>query len=328
MLNGLKRNGAFLLDRVADLRTQGHAHYPRAPERWRFYLDFATTFPFCGQSVADYFQYEFARKPLAERRPFVTALRVERVLRAFNDPRALHVFRDKAEFSRTFGDLMGRELFDPALETADALARFLESHPSIVVKPVEGLMGLGVRFLAADERADPTALHPWLRQRHAILEEAIVQHPALAELHPASVNTVRIVTVLRGSAVHLAESFMRMGCGGRCVDNRHGGGIAAPVDADTGRVTDVAIGMEGTRHARHPTTNAAIVGFIVPHWPEVLALVRTAATRVPAVRYVGWDIAVTSEGRPILVEGNNRAGFDSQAVDQVGKWELYRSLMK
>ena len=41
----------------------------------------------------------------------------------------------------------------------------------------------------------------------------------------------------------------------------------------------------------------------------------------PDVAYVGWDIALDSEGRLELIEGNYSADPDVlQKADQVGKW--------
>ncbi len=329
MLTTLRRHAAFLRDRLQGLRSEAYTHYPGAPERWRFYLDFAVTFPLCGQSVADYFKYEFAGKPLAERRRFVTALRVNRVLRAFNDPKAARVFRDKAAFHRVFGDLAGRAFFDPAHANVDDLEAFLESYACVVVKPAWGSFGRGVRYLDSGERSNPAMLQDWLRRHHCFMEEAIVQHPTLAALHPASVNTVRIVTVLGNECARVATALIRIGNHGRCVDNFRGGGICAAVDADTGLVTTTAIDAQCIRYERHPVTAIGIRGLQVPAWPQVLDVVRRAAARVPAVRYVGWDVAITSAGRPILVEGNDSANFDvQQMADQVGKWPLYRELMR
>jgi hypothetical protein len=76
-------------------------------------------------------------------------------------------------------------------------------------------------------------------------------------------------------------------------------------------------------------TSKQILGFVVPCWGDVVELATTAAARLPRVRYVGWDVAITDERGPVLVEGNDMADFDvQQKADQVGKWPLYERAMR
>ncbi|MBF2055266.1 MAG: hypothetical protein IGS03_17595 [Candidatus Sericytochromatia bacterium] len=56
--------------------------------------------------------------------------------------------------------------------------------------------------------------------------------------------------------------------------------------------------------ASHPDTGAALVGLQLPDFEQVLRLVKTAARRLPLVRAVGWDIALSAQG-PCLIEGND-----------------------
>ena len=67
-----------------------------------------------------------------------------------------------------------------------------------------------------------------------IIEEVIRQHPEISAIYPHSVNTYRIVTVLRDGTAHVAYSFIRIGNGGQFVDNINAGGMAAPIDPETG----------------------------------------------------------------------------------------------
>ena len=47
-----------------------------------------------------------------------------------------------------------------------------------------------------------------------------------------------------------------------------------------------------------------IEGFQIPHWPEVLELVRQGAVAFPELRTIGWDVAISSSGI-FLLEGNH-----------------------
>ena len=67
-----------------------------------------------------------------------------------------------------------------------------------------------------------------------LCEECVVQHKDISALYPLSVNTYRIVTVLTQGEPHIVYAFIRIGNGGRFVDNINAGGMAAPINIDTG----------------------------------------------------------------------------------------------
>lgn len=79
-------------------------------------------------------------------------------------------------------------------------------------------------------------------------EELVVQHPAMAELYPTSVNTVRILTIYG----KIVDATLRMGNGGSFLDNASSGGIFAPVDIETGRITAEGIDYLGKANLKHP----------------------------------------------------------------------------
>ena len=59
-------------------------------------------------------------------------------------------------------------------------------------------------------------------------------------------------------------------------------------------------------------TGTAIIGFEVPFFLEALAMCNQAALKVPQMRFVAWDVAITEDG-PCFIEGNS---FPSHAVPQ------------
>ena len=59
-------------------------------------------------------------------------------------------------------------------------------------------------------------------------------------------------------------------------------------------------------YATHPKTGTPIQGFQVPRYEEALALLEDVVRRIPEIRYVGWDIAMTPDG-PAVIEGNHNS---------------------
>jgi hypothetical protein len=68
----------------------------------------------------------------------------------------------------------------------------------------------------------------------------------------------------------------------------------------------------GNTYTHHPITSTPIVGFAVPFFREAMDMCNLAATKVPQMRFIAWDVAIT-EGGPVFIEGNS---FPSHAVPQ------------
>ena len=45
-------------------------------------------------------------------------------------------------------------------------------------------------------------------------------------------------------------------------------------------------------------------GFRIPYWNEVRELVKNVHAKLPDIRSIGWDVAITPNG-PVLIEGND-----------------------
>lgn len=153
------------------------------------------------------------------------------------------------------------------------------------------------------------------RREAYILQRREVNHPAIADLSPSALATVRIVTVLneagRGEPV---RAVFRMGQSyDSVVDNFHAGGIAAPVDLETGELdiaTDFGLSPSVGWLKTHPATGAQIAGRCLPQWAEVKLLAERAHAAFADRIVVGWDVAITDAGL-VLVEGNAAADVDN-----------------
>ncbi|NLF02411.1 MAG: hypothetical protein GX601_15685 [Anaerolineales bacterium] len=224
----------------------------------------------------------------------------------YNARSSVAIFRYKPRFLEVFADYIGREYLCVDRAPASEFAFWVDRWPRFIAKPADGVLGRGVTEIVAADWQSRDDLRMYLkRHRLGLLEEPIRQHDALSALCPSSVNTVRITTLCLDGSVEILSAVLRIGSGA-FVDNLGAGGIAAPVDETCGTVIGPAVAKDvrEDRHVRHPLTGAAILGFSIPFWPQVLRLVTDAARIVPDVHTVGWDVAVGANG-PLLVEGND-----------------------
>jgi hypothetical protein len=141
-----------------------------------------------------------------------------------------------------------------------------------------------------------------------ILQHCIPNHPELAGLAPSGLCTARIVTLVEpgNSVPALLVAAFRMPAKGEVADNFARGGVACPVDLDTGVLSRGVHKDIASAHLDvpcHPGTGAVIEGRRLPLWREAVALALRAHRAFPAFPSVGWDIAITPDG-PMLIEGN------------------------
>lgn len=256
-----------------------------------------------------------------------------RLQEALNPPEAVPSAEDKRLYAR----ICAREgLPAPALaavlerrsgraETVRSWAAILQrdAPDEAVVKPAEGHRGIGVRVLrrGRDGATDHAGRQfSWTTLAAALAAErweAFIVQPRLhphADLRALSgrdvLQTMRVVT-LRDEAggVRIVFTLLRIAVGEAAVDSFRAGAtrnafaIVSPAGLTTGtyRVAESGFGLEPL--PVHPVTGAATVGFAVPQWDEVRALVTRAAGAFAPLRAVGWDVAVTDAG-PVLVEAN------------------------
>lgn len=222
---------------------------------------------------------------------------------------------DKGQTYQHFKDYFHRDVVSVCShipDSAKSFRAFVDIHSRFIVKPTFGNYGNGVRIIDASSYNDINSLHEELTRAYTegfVAEELIVQCSELASFHPSSVNTVRLTTVRLGNGdiyvIH--RPFIRIGQGGRCMDNGGNGGIIAAIDYDTGIIKG-AIDERMNRFVVHPDTGKTILGFRIPRWEEAKDLAVRLANVLPDMNYCGWDLALTDDGW-VMVEANGKGLF-------------------
>jgi hypothetical protein len=284
--------------------------------------------------------YGLHAKPLSHRRSFLSFAEMRDTVRpALNDRTYAAILDNKWVFARYIGGfgiptprtyglfhpLHGRDEQGAPLRSAAAVRDLLvEQGPTaIVVKPVSGRQGQGVRLLKIVERAgEPRLVFEGVehsisdifgqlptgvanRGSGHVIQEEIEQHHEISRLGPFTLNTIRLSTLLKADGdVAFSRPVIRLGRRGGGADNWEQGGIAVRIAEDGTLGEGIIKRGEGARWiARHPDTGLEFAGFRLPHWHELLDITGVAASLLPHVRSVGWDLVITPEG-PSVLEGN------------------------
>ncbi|MDR1600438.1 MAG: hypothetical protein LBS11_11310 [Oscillospiraceae bacterium] len=263
----------------------------------------------------DYKIAQFYRLNDSQRSTQITRGISNRIVARMNDKADWHFFDNKNEFNTLFARYVRRDWFDltdTSEFTSRALSRFLDNRGDIIAKPMDGSSGQGIMKFTPDDFADRAAFESLLRAKGlTLLEDCVKQHPAMAGMCPTSVNTMRIATLLGDKKQGVVYAYLRIG-NGKVMDNVDCGGMAAPIDLETGRLSGVGADKAGRAYSAHPLTGTAIPGFEIPYFKEAVGMCLEAMRVKPRVRFVAWDVAVTPDG-PVFIEGNS---FPSHAIPQ------------
>lgn len=320
----------FHMDYAAMLKKINSIHKKTGMSRLAIFRDMQKCAINYGAGYMDYDLFEMYNLTDAQRDTYLTRGRNNALVKKYNDMTYGKYFTDKAAFNERFGDYIHRQWILIREDNREEVLSFIRNHPVLIAKPLDGCCGRGVEKLTVADygSAEGCLEHLLSLGVQYEIEELLVQHPAVSAVYPHAINTVRTVTVNHKGNVRIICTYFRIGNGGKHVDNFNNGGMVAPVDENTGIVRDRAIDKQKNLYAEHPMTGTPIQGFQFPDWEKAMDMVRKAATEVPQMGYIGWDVAFTESG-PCLVEGNDFPGHDiyqlpQHTPDKLGMMEKFR----
>ena len=196
-------------------------------------------------------------------------------------------------------------------EVADVVA-LLRQKGKLALKPAVGSHGEGFCKLAYEQGAffvnnkerteeEVLALLNGLTSTY-IVSEYIEMHHALQRIYDKVACTVRVMTIRDGAPSPIKNAYFRIGTSftGN-TDNLGSGGIAAPVEPETGRFGNAELLAEHEFRPcpTHPDTGVPVEGTL-PHWEEMKAEIEKICAYLSPLEYLGFDIVITEDGFRIL----------------------------
>lgn len=192
------------------------------------------------------------------------------------------------------------------------------SVPRLFCKPACGGSGRGILCWSREAgnwvdsegcRIDVAYLQRLAQTGDALVEEGLEQHKDMTRLHPASVNTIRVVTQFDHQGARVILAGFRAGRDGHFADNVYVGGLFGGVHVDSGQFYPVTYDETARLYETHPSTGVRFSECRVPDFEAVKSLCCRAAEYLPHCRSIGWDVACTPGG-PVIVESNQHWGID------------------
>lgn len=198
----------------------------------------------------------------------------------------------------------------------NSLINYLNENTFAVMKPIVGGGGNGILILkmidgtlyANNKEID--LLNLISRLDEYFISEFIEQGKFAEKLYPATLNSMRIVTMIdpHTNKAFIPIAVQRIGTNKSAPsDNWTQGAISAEIDIATGVMKKGAsypIDGEIIWHETHPDSNNIFAGLKIPEWEKTKNLILELANKHPYIKYVGWDVVQTDRG-VMIIEGNN-----------------------
>ncbi|MBR3412758.1 MAG: hypothetical protein IKG81_08715 [Bacteroidales bacterium] len=190
----------------------------------------------------------------------------------------------------------------------EAVIERLKNLDGAIIKPSLESHGRGVRKLVIKEgmtNVDGFSLGQLLNYygKNYLIQDSVQQHESLAALNPSSVNTIRILTYRSGMEIIPLYTVIRIGRKGQEIDNESSGGISTKINAD-GTLGKYAYGDVAEGQIEKTDSGIVLEGYKIPYLDKAVETVKKCHYQLPFFDLIGWDVSISKDGEPIIIEWN------------------------
>ncbi len=266
----------------------------------RYVFDFTFT---------EYFGFHLMDMSIRDRADYISDLfRLNYYRRINTDEQEKPLLDNKYTCYERMPDLYKREVLD--ISDRSQKRQFVDyavKYGKFIIKPTNGSLGQGVKIIDVEECDDIGDMFDELFGSVGpfVCEELIINKKYIRDVHPESVNTVRVVTYNKDGDVKIICAYLRAGRGSNIVDNGGAGGLTAAINRETHTIESDAATEAGDMFEVHPDTGVRFRGFQIQEWDLLEETVTEAANRFPTIKFIAWDMAHSDKGWQV-VEGNSQ----------------------
>lgn len=279
-----------------------------------------------GFTVSEFFWYDFQDKSIDHCCQFFPDLKYFGVFNKLTNDRESYregqrILKDKIKAYELLKPFYKREIIKLSGESdAALLSEFCTKHPNFIKKSLDGFGGNSIEIChISDFDSAEDFCRKYQEEMPLVCEELIVSDASFSDIHPQSVNSLRVFTYHDDTDAHILCAWLKAGRGGAVVDNSFSGGMLAAVDERTGVVASHARDEKNNTFEKHPDTGFVFKGYQIPRWDEVVEIVKAAACVLPCVKCIGWDITLSVDKGWQIIEGNGYGYITLiQAATQTG----------
>ena len=321
-----------VLNRIKSIKAYSREIGLGESEWIKVFVDFLFTYFWYGFCAEDYFiignGYTLSKY---EKKRFFTLKRAYLLRVKTSQQEYYHYLENKADALWLFRDLVSRNWLYATKSSYEDFITFVEKTPVFIAKPVGGMCGEGIEKHSVDRVSENELkqLYNQLVAKDMLLEECLKAHDDIY-LGTTALSTFRIYTMIdQKGEVHVLKAKYRVGTGDAITDTADGC-IAYPISIEHGVIEGPGINevLSSKNYFYHPGCDKLVVGMRIPMWDRVLEVVTEAAKKIPQVRFIGWDIAITNNSVEII-EGNHNpyhGTFEIMGIERLW-WPKLKALV-
>lgn len=144
-------------------------------------------------------------------------------------------------------------------------------------------------------------------QQNFLIQECLKNHKVLANLHPESINTFRVMTYVWNGEVKCCPIILRIGQGRKNIDNAHAGGMFIGIK-ETGNLCREAYTEFQRRYLEHPDTKIKFEEYCIPQIRKIEEAAKKLHSKIVQVGIISWDLTLDENENVVMIEANIRGG--------------------
>lgn len=248
----------------------------------------------------EYLENEFYLMNDEQKECFISKAKNLSYVALYNDYNYKYVFDNRYEFNQVFKNFINRDYFLLKENNYNEFIDFLIGKSKIIAKPINKTSKINIEAIRINAKTDRKKLFDSLLKKKLVLvEEFLYQTNELNNLCESCVNSVQITTFLNGNKeVSILNRIFKIGRGS-LLNSLNNGGLYTLLDED-GKILYPAIDSAGKKYNIHPKSKVDFEGYKLKNIKELEEFVTYIAKEFDEVRYVTWDVTLTSSG-PVLI---------------------------
>ena len=199
-----------------------------------------------------------------------------------------------------------------SIDSSKAIEILLSQDRDLIIKPSQTNNGTGIKKVTIKDNCiyfdDEIVTFNYLEdlyEENFMIQKIAQQHPNIAAPHPASINTLRMVTFRWKNEIHHLLTFARFGSNNDIRDNGDVETSPRIGVTDSGEFFKVGVSQNGQTFTHHPSTGYCFADLEpIPNFDEFKQFVIDCHKRILHLNFASWDIIVGVDGKPIFLEVN------------------------
>ena len=184
----------------------------------------------------------------------------------------------------------------------DEAEKLIVENLPVIIKPAF-LSGEGRDLRMISNEKEFKQYFP-LYDKNYLVQRLIVQCDEFNRTNPHSVNVMRIVTgIVNGEAKHMASMLLCNTTDAIACNNNNGKGVVCLGIDEEGRLVNTGY-YENAKRVQTLPNGFTFGGMEIPSYKEALKLALEAHESMPMLGFIGWDITIDNNNKPVIVEWN------------------------